>query len=304
MRTLRHKAGRLSRMPLVQLAAGAILIGFSAVFVKSVEGTSGPFATAFWRMLFGGLVLVLVGGGRGRSWKISGRDSGLIVLAGITFALDLGLWHSSIHRVGPGLATILGNLQVILLAVIGWLCYREIRARRVLASVALALPGLALLCLSGAQGGNGEYQAGVAYGLVAACCYTVYIIVLKALAHDGTGSARLDARQLMILICFASALILAGLAVASGESLVLPDWQTTLVLLGNGILCQAIAWVWIAGAIGPVEVAVAGLLLLLQPAVSMLGDIVFFGRSASVPEIVGAALAFAGIYAGAAAPRR
>ena len=36
------------------------------------------------------------------------------------FAADLTFWHYSIEAVGAGLATVLGNIQVVLVALLAW----------------------------------------------------------------------------------------------------------------------------------------------------------------------------------------
>ena len=45
----------------------------------------------------------------------------LAAIAGIFFAGDLMFWHHAIEYVGAGLATVLGNLQVLIVGVVAWL---------------------------------------------------------------------------------------------------------------------------------------------------------------------------------------
>jgi drug/metabolite transporter (DMT)-like permease len=49
-----------------------------------------------------------------------------------------------------------------------------------------------------------------------------------------------------------------------------------------------------------VEASRAGLLLLLQPALTFVWDVLFFGRPTTAPEALGAALAIGAIYMGSA----
>ena len=44
----------------------------------------------------------------------------LALFAGICFTADLVLWHLAIEAVGAGLATVLGNLQVLVVALAAW----------------------------------------------------------------------------------------------------------------------------------------------------------------------------------------
>ena len=60
--------------------------------------------------------------------EFRGRRLGPSLLAGLSgavFSIDLFCWHLSIDYVGPGLATILGNCQVFILALAGRLLYKE-----------------------------------------------------------------------------------------------------------------------------------------------------------------------------------
>ena len=48
------------------------------------------------------------------------RERRLGLIAGVLFTADLVLWHHAIEDVGAGLATVLGNLQVVLVAFLAW----------------------------------------------------------------------------------------------------------------------------------------------------------------------------------------
>src|SRR5204863_255163 len=63
-----------------------------------------------------------------RTWRE--RRAGM--LAGIFFAADLLLWHHSIGDVGAGLATVLANIQVVLVPLVAWAILAEPPGRHVL----------------------------------------------------------------------------------------------------------------------------------------------------------------------------
>ena len=56
------------------------------------------------------------------------------------FAADLILWHNSIDDVGAGLATVLANIQVVLVPLVAWAVLAERPGRRVLAALPHAQP--------------------------------------------------------------------------------------------------------------------------------------------------------------------
>ncbi|HPH04059.1 MAG TPA: DMT family transporter [Spirochaetota bacterium] len=296
--------GRWRASPLVRLAAGGLLIGLSAVFVRLVRDDdpgTGPVAVAFWRMLFGGLVLIPLVLKSGRLRPAGLREGSLLFGAALLFACDLTLWHASIHRVGPGLATILGNLQAVVLGLVGWLVFREMGARRVLVSVGLAMLALYMLTAGSWAGGTGEYQSGVLFGLGTAFCYSGYLLTLRALGTSG--SARLPPTQRMWAISLMCAILLAGFALVGGESLLLASPRAYLLMFLYGALCQGLAWVWISSAMPLLTASVSGLVLLAQPAVSLMADVLFFGRGLSLVESGGALLAGLAIWIGSSRQR-
>ncbi|MGD2011294.1 MAG: DMT family transporter, partial [Desulfobacterales bacterium] len=127
----------------LMVAAGAVLISFSAVFVKLAHVS--PTMAGFYRTFFGGIMLLIILVLRREAlWKgVSFLFLG--IFCGLAFSLDLFFWHKSIHYVGPGLATILANFQVFLLALYGVLVLREPVSIRTMVAIPLAFFGLFLL---------------------------------------------------------------------------------------------------------------------------------------------------------------
>ena len=60
----------------------------------------------------------------------------LAAIAGLFFAGDLLFWHHAIEAVGAGLATVLGNLQVIVVGIVAWLLLGERPSRATFAGAA------------------------------------------------------------------------------------------------------------------------------------------------------------------------
>lgn len=131
------------RAALWQMIAGAALISTTSIFVKLAQ--VGPTVSAFYRMALGGgmLLIGLIALGQWQRLRLS--DIGWLLVPGVAFAVDLMLWHRSILYIGPGLATLLGNFQVFLMALAGFVIYRERLGWAFLAGVALAFVGLYLL---------------------------------------------------------------------------------------------------------------------------------------------------------------
>jgi drug/metabolite transporter (DMT)-like permease len=282
----------------LELMTGALILSFAPICVKLVH--SGPTATAFYRMLFGGLML-LAGAvaTRERLWRGPGPAL-LAVAAGLAFAVDLAVWHRSIRLVGPGLSTLLGNFQVFLVAVYGAVVLRERLQPRHILAIAMGLGGIGLIVGPRWQAVSAGYRWGVVLGLFTAVCYATYLVVLRAAQAHPRATAPLAS---LSVVSLSSAGFLAAGGWLQAESFAIADGTTWTGLLTYAVLGQVLAWVIIARALPKVAALLAGLILLLQPLLSFLWDVLFFGRPTGPLEWLGLGVSLAGIYLGAASRR-
>jgi len=103
--------------------AGVLSISFSAVFVRlaSVSPVTATFFRAVYALpvLAGPWILLR------RRDRRTRRDRALAVASGLILAVDLALWHESIALIGAGLGTVLANVQVVFVAIAGWVMFGE-----------------------------------------------------------------------------------------------------------------------------------------------------------------------------------
>lgn len=278
---------------MLRVLIGAVCISFAAVFVALADVSSAP--AAFYRLAIGGAVLFGLAMLRRESLRLSPRFLMYVLLAGLAFAADLVIWHLSIYRVGPGIATLLPNFQVVLMAFAGWVVWRERLSRAMLLGISVAVGGLIVLLTATPALNEGRFLAGIGYGLGAALAYTLYLLFLRM---AGTNASR-EAPALFISLV--SLLAAAGVAVwigLQGESFLVPFGIDWLWLALYGLVCQAAGWLLISTGITKVPAALAGLLLLLQPTLTFVWDWSIFGRHFTILELTGAALALIGLYLG------
>ncbi|MCP3666568.1 MAG: DMT family transporter [Gammaproteobacteria bacterium] len=275
------------------VASGAFMISFSSVFVKLSD--TGPISSGFYRMFFGALALSLVIMIMGR--PVTTNHSKLLwaALGGLIFAGDLTTWHHSIQSIGPGLATVLANFQVFVMIGIGMLAMNEQINRRTLLSVGLAIGGLMLLVGPGWIALTEDWRLGVILGLSTALFYTAYLLVLR---HLQRGENSTNQVWNIALVSFWCSLFMAVESIVVGESLRIPDMNSFISLLAYGVLCQAIGWFLISRNIPLVTLTMAGITILLQPALSFLWDILIFDRPTTTLDFIGATVTFIAIYIG------
>ncbi len=285
--------------PLVLTLIGACIISFSAVWVKLA--TVAPTVSAFYRVFFGFLFLLGACLVRRDLHRISGRQLLWGILCGLLFALDLYCWHTSIRFIGPGLATILGNFQVFALAAFGLLFLREKVHLRFLLAIPIALLGLCLIVGVHWQQLSPEYRMGIVLGLMTAVCYSGFLLILRKLQAEGE---QFSFFFNLMLISGASAFFLGVYLTQTDASFAIPDRISWLALLGLGLLSQTIGWTLIANAMPRMRASLTGLVLLFQPALSFVWDVLFFQRPTTVINWLGVLITLAAIYLGIQGSRR
>jgi drug/metabolite transporter (DMT)-like permease len=284
-----HPNGRV----ITALLAGAVLISFSGVWVKLSHVT--PESAAFYRVFIGGIFLLLGSVWRKEFHRMSRLQTGLMLLAGVLFALDLFCYHTSILYVGPGLGTILPNFQVFVMALVGILIYREKLRPVFLVSVPLAVIGLLLVVGIRWDLLGGKYRLGIYAGMATSVFYSGFLLSIRKL-H---GNARkLSFFYILMMVSLTSACVLAAEMLISGDSFAIPDIQSILSLTVLGIFSQGVGWILIAQALPRLRVSLSGLILLMQPALAFVWDVVFFDRPTGTLNWAGVVIVLGAIYMG------
>lgn len=281
-----------------QMGAGAVLISTTSIFVRLAD--VGPNVSAFYRMLFGA-VMLLAGLLVLRQWRpVKLREAGWLLVPGVAFAVDLMLWHRSIHQVGPGLATLLGNFQVFLMALAGVLIYRERIGAAFAAGTALALVGLYLLVGLDWSRFGAEYRQGVVFGLLTGVAYAVYLLTTRHLQRSG--QVTLAPAQLICVTSWICAGVLGTSMLANGERFAIPDLGSFGALLGLAFFGQVLGWILLVRAMPRLPASLVGLLLLLQPGLSFVFDVIVFARPTRGMDWLGVGLSLLGIFIGSWRP--
>ena len=285
--------------PTLRLLAGAAMISFAPVFVRLTPVS--PTDSAFYRTLFGGLMLAAwVFARRTPVERRSGVALVALLAAALLFAADLAVWHRSIWYVGPGLATLLGNFQVFVLAMVGILFFREKARWELLLAIPMAFVGLGLIVGFDWRSLDADYRWGIFFGLATALFYSAYILALRrARAASPQGSIASD---LMIVSLVSAACLYVGSGVG-GSGIAVPDPGAAWMLAAYALVAQVVGWLLISGSLPHVPASRVGLILLLQPTLAFIWDVLIFAREFGAQETVGAALAIAAIGLGSL-PRR
>jgi drug/metabolite transporter (DMT)-like permease len=286
------------RVAVAGALAGALTIVFSAILVALAEVE--PAVAAVYRCLYAlpalGLLAYLE---RRRHGPRTAAQRRLALAAGPLFAANLVLWHHAIEDVGAGLATVLGNLQVVVVAFGAWAILGERPERRTLAALPIALAGVVLISgvLEGGAYGR-EPARGVIFGLLTAVAYGGFILALR---HGNRELNRPAGPLFDITLSASVSAALIGLAI--GETDLVPRWPAHGWLLVLALTSQVFAWMLISASLPRLPAALGGLLLTLQPVGAVALGVVLLAEAPTALQLAGTACILAGLVTGAARPR-
>jgi drug/metabolite transporter (DMT)-like permease len=296
------------RQPLAAALTGASCIASSAVLMR-LAGSSAS-ATALLRCAFalpalGGLVWWCR---RRGTPPMPRRDRWRARLAGGFLAGDLVVWSHSISAVGAGLATVLGNLQVLFVAALAWYVLGERPKRSLLLALPVMLAGVAFVAGLAGSGSYGAHPAlGAVLGVGVSLLYASYILLLRRAippAHRPGGGLGVVAQPLYEATLGAAAtsllLMLALRDFGLGHVWPALGWLALLALTS-----QVVGWLLITVSMPLVPAALVSALLLVQPAGAVALGAVILGERPSVLQLAGVALILLGVLIAArgAAPR-
>ncbi len=281
---------RIMARPALAAVAGALTIAFSAILVKLADVT--PETAAIFRCLYALPVLGALAFWEDRRFGARpGRDRRLAAVAGVFFAGDLVFWHHAIGDVGAGLATVLGNLQVVMVPFAAWAILGERVERRILVALPMVCTGVLLISGALEQGAYGDHPArGVLFGFLTGVTYAGFILVLRQAGSDLRRPAGplFDATVVSIVVCVAT-----GLALGTAD--LVPTWPAHAWLATLALSSQVLGWLLITVSLPRLPAALTSVTLTIQPVGSVLLGVVLLGEDPSALQLLGVICIVAGL---------
>jgi drug/metabolite transporter (DMT)-like permease len=281
---------RLHDRPVAAALIGALAISFSGILYRVAHVS--PATGAVFRCLYALPPLWLLSRWEDRKYgPRPPRQRALAWLAGLFFAVDLVAWHQGIEEVGAGLATVLGNLQVVLVGLLAWAILRERPPNRSLAAIPVALVGVVLISGAFEHGAYGRNPGlGVAYGILTALAYSGFLLVLR----EGNKDVRRPAGPLFDAT-LVSGLACIPLGLAIGDLDWTPGWSAEGYLLLLAWSSQVLGWLLISITLPRLPAALTSVLLTFQPVLSVLFAWAILDESPSALQLGGVALVLCGL---------
>jgi drug/metabolite transporter (DMT)-like permease len=280
----------LAARPRLSALIGALWIAFSGIFYRF--SSASPSTATVFRCGYAVLFLLPLTWGEHRRYGPLGRDTiRLALLAGIFFAADLTFWHHSIEYVGAGLATVLGNLQVVVVAVVAWFVIGERPTPGTVLAIPVMLVGVVLI--AGVAGGDAygrDPLLGVILGILTALSYAGYLIFMRRANRD----LRRPAGPLMLASASAAG---AGLVVGGllGDLDLVPSLPMHAWLVILALTSQVIGYLFINVSLPRLPSVITSLILLTQPVATVILSMILLGETPSPGQLLGVVFVVVGL---------
>lgn len=274
--------------PRITALLAAFALSFSGILYRLSE--TSPETASVFRCLYGLPILLAAAWFERRELgPLPRRSMGFAAVAGVLFAVDLVFWHHAVDAVGAGLATVLGNLQVVIVGVGAWLFFGERPSARSLLALPLVLGGIVLI--SGVLTAN-SYGAdpalGAVLGIVAAFAYAFYLMIIRQVGRRRAGEPVAISTTATLFVSLA-----AGMAVGSLD--LTPTLPAHLWLVLLGVSAQSAGYLLISISLPRLPAVVVSIILLAQPVLAVLFSMVLIHEAPSAGQLLGVVLMLGGI---------
>lgn len=307
------------------LIIGIIFLAFSAPWVK--QSNFDPATSVILRCGLGFLALLPFMFREMKKYgKLSKTGILLSLLAGLFLGIDFTAWNYSIYYVGSGIASVLLNLQVIILPALAFLFDRERIPKSFFVIAPIMILGVVMTGGIFDGGGTGDGPAtiygmnlallGTLAGSVSGICYGIYLYTSRKATSIGGGNiniivqpmayatiAQLVAPILWILFTdfnfdltngvLANGVLPMNPETTVGDPITGMNWFWMIVLATLG---QAVAWTFVQyGSVRLNSTIVAGLLLLSPISTVAIISVILFAEIPSFIQILGVILVLAAV---------
>jgi len=270
---------------------GAVLISFSGVWVRlaDVEAVRSAFLRGAYALpLLAVLVAVRArSDGDGRRWFRP-----VAFVAGLFLGLDLITWHASMGIIGAGLGTVLPNLQVVFVGLIGVAVFHERPARTFWIALPAVLAGIWLLAVVGRPVTvDGPVAAGVALGVLTAVLYSIALVMLRLSRSRSGSSSAVGVLWSLTLGATATTGVAAVIDGVAGPAGWPADGYLVLLAIGS----QVLGWLLLTTSIHRLPAAATSVALLLQPVLALVWGGLLLAEPVGLPQASGAAVVLVGV---------
>jgi drug/metabolite transporter (DMT)-like permease len=270
------------------LAAGVVIIGFSAIFVRlaSAPGT----VTAFYRMAIATMIIVVPFLLHLKKQKFLLPRRGILfaVVGGICFGADLAFWSAGVMLSGATNPTLLANTAPLWVGLGSMFIFKEHHKKIFWIGLVIALTG-AVTVLGEDLSRAVEFGLGTFFGLLAALFYGSFHLATQQ------GRKVLDTLTYFSISTITSAFFLLLINIILGEPITgYPD-ISWIYFLALGIIVQIAGWLLLNFSQGHLAAAIISPSLLVQPVVTAVVAWLLLGELFTFWHITGGIVVLIGV---------
>lgn len=244
-----------------------------------------PDSVLFFRYLAAIPVVALIMVIRGRSFKVSLRQFGMLAVMGFLMAVSSLSLFMSYTYMDAGIASTLLFVYPVMVAVIMVGVYKERISKVTIGCIAVVLVGISML-------GRGEEGAslsliGVMIVMVSSLSYAVYIVGINKSSLD-----KVPTLTVTFWVLVFGALVFSVRLMLPSVPLTMPSptanqWLVWGCVAGLAILPTAVSFLCTTGAIQYIGSTPTAILGALEPVTAVVIGIFVFGESLSILDVVG-----------------
>ncbi|WP_176012600.1 DMT family transporter [Victivallis sp. Marseille-Q1083] len=215
-----------------------------------------------------------------QSFRLNGNEILPLVIAGLLFAASSLFLFLSYRHMDAGIASTILFVYPVMVAVIMALFFHEKATPVTVASIVLALSGIALL-YRGGDGGPLSF-AGILLVILSALSYAIYIVGVKQSALKNLSGAKLTFYSLL----FGLSIYIVRLDFCLGLQVV-PSWQSWGNVVAIALLPTVVSLSCTALAIHYIGATPTAILGALEPVTAVFFGVAVFGESLTFRLVAG-----------------
>lgn len=249
-----------------------------------------PDGVLFLRYIMAIPVLALMIVMRGQSFRITGRQTLMLVVLGFLVALSSLTLFCSYNYMDVGIASTILFIYPILVAVIMAGVFHEHISSITILCIAIATAGICLLMK--APDGSMISLTGIILAVLSALTYAVYIV-----AVNKSSLVKIATLTITFYILLFGVSLFAIRLYLNGEPLFprLPGWHLWLCIGGLALFPTAISFACTNGAIQTIGSTPTAILGAFEPATAVLIGITVFGETLTLQSLTGLLLVIAAV---------
>ena len=287
---MRADQASFNKKALFGIGIGILLLGTGPMFVKFIKANGT--LVAFYRLLFASVMLMLpvLISSKNQIPTLDIDKSVLwVLLGGVTFAINIGLWCSALNYTSASIVTLLDNTAPIWVGLFGWLVLGKKQNQFYWWGLSMTLVGSILLVGSSPVSFNSHKFLGNMLSLASGISYAAYILITQQ-ARRMVPSLRYS-----WLVSSIGALLLFIFGLATGALKQTLSLQGYLLIFLMSLSSQVFGWYLVNDALGKLPATAASVALVGQPIVVTILGVFILREIPSFLQIIGGIACLIGI---------